>query len=409
MIYRLLRPDPAWKAIRFAVPAAVALTIVCSGVPIMAGRWMFFQIFLALLVVSGMPAQRMGPFEGMLPIAGKQIVTARVLALLALLWASCAGAAATFLALGSANAPLAWAALNSAALYSIGIVLLQTSGEEYAAPASRLVPCLVGPIALSLLLPLLPIQPAIVLAVCLVAGSSLSVRFLRSLPSTFQMPAGDSLPAFSIPFPTFAWRVALPWKEVFAIPAAFLVGYSSRWSLAPFCVLAVPAIVRSSLWLQVLPISRRALLWMALLPAMAAYLAGACAGYRSVPPDWSHPAEPHSTNWVPWDFYRTVPEGLPIVAPWGETAAPPAMQVRAIVYVSKNILQPLLVGARKQPAVLRLAIPPRHAGGLWPGDSASGNRGRAAGRPAPFDAPAAHADPHYRIRRRAVVDHRAAE
>jgi hypothetical protein len=284
MIYQLIRRDAAWKLMPWLALATAALW--ASPLPI--GQ---FGAMIAMMGLFGaMPQQRASRFEAGLPIEARDLLLARMLSLMALIWIpAIAGAAGIVLAKGlSAQAakPLA-----VAALCTLTAAVAQTAWlKELAGPKWTLFPMFMlvpvtGMLIMEHPVPLVP-------PLCALAGVGLFVRAWIAVPRTFQL-SGTGLKSSGAagqakriaPLAAFRWapvvRSVCSWQYVFFVTMMGFQTASGQWLLAPFWLLIVWLGARTKIrWLWALPVGRRTLLWTQMGPILAAHALGYLASFR---------------------------------------------------------------------------------------------------------------------------------
>jgi hypothetical protein len=274
MLGVLLDREPGWEFAPFApVLAAVVWPIVCMLAPDLA--WALFGVFCGN-VGAGSGRQRATAFEAALPIPGRQLVAARLLTTFALLWPATLVTIGESLALKRPNdAPLL---LAFAAVMSLMVLLEQSFRVREAST-----PKWYGLVMFCLVFaPLFLFPPpdrhwGALLIVCLAASAALLVSLWFRVPDSFQIAPARPMRAsrFALPCPHWqrTWRPAWRsfanvrvWSTLFLAWLAAKLGMSLVLG-AGLVPLALSTCRRVE-WLLVLPVSRRRLLFMTLLPVL---------------------------------------------------------------------------------------------------------------------------------------------
>ena len=276
---RELLDREGWKgAPVFAVLAAVLWPIVCiwgDGLVVAA-----FAMLSGIMAIFGV-TQRATAFEAALPIPGRQLVAARLLAMLAVF-----GLPALVMAIETLifrgwedTFPLLdlWA-------FSMSLVLAGQSIRirEIKAPSWTMLVAAGAYFGLAFDPGFLP-HGALVLGICLAAIAILIARLWMGVPDCFQLAPANPVRArrFALRRPSWlrtgspvwwlAWRSTLAWGNLFIGPLAVWL-----WGSWGFSLLAGPLAAKPGLsacqrleWLCVLPISRRRLLPMVMIPWLA--------------------------------------------------------------------------------------------------------------------------------------------
>lgn len=345
MLGVLLAREQGWQFAPFAVLlAAAAWPLVCMLAPDLA--WALFGIFGGNVAAGG-SRPRVTAFEAALPIPGRQLVAARLLTTFALLWPATLVMIGESLALKRPNdAPLL---LAFSALWSM-VVLAEQSFRmrEASTPRWYGIAVLVLVFSPLFLVAKLDRHWEALLIVCLAACAALLVRLWFRVPDGFQIAPANPTRArrFALRRPHWqrTWRPA--WRSfadvrvwstlLFAwIPAK--LGMSLL--LGALSVLPALGTCRRVEWLLVLPVSRRRLLLMTLLPVLciligtisvtghfkaAANQPAVSTGYSDV---WQEkpPAGSGTPNvLVPATFWHWAWgwEAPVIQSPWGEKTEP---------------------------------------------------------------------------------------
>jgi hypothetical protein len=294
MIRELVSRDPAWRATRWSALLSAA------GWPVpQIIQFGPFVIFMALF--GAFPNRRATAFEAGLPIMGRDLVLARTVAFLLMIWISVfAGVAGLLLVKGSAT-PVG-PVLAAGALCTLGAGICQSfKVKELAAPQWIMFPLWMlppwaGPQVVDRTGAILP-------ASCLLIGAALLARAWLAAPRSFELaPAeasGSAAPAASAALvragsgrstSAFTWapvlRSVFSWRFTFML--AFL-GFSAagEWLACTLWLVFAWLIARVQVrWLWALPLNRRALLWSLMGPIVLAEGLGYGAGLfgRHAPP-----------------------------------------------------------------------------------------------------------------------------
>jgi hypothetical protein len=294
MIYQLIRRDPAWKA----TPWIALLSAVAWACPPPIGQ---FGAFIAMMgLFSGMPHRRATRFEAGLPIEARDLLLARTLSLMAVVWIpALSGAAGIVIVRGFST--LAAKPLAVGALCTLMAAVAQTAWlKELAGPQWILYP-------LFMLLPVagpLVVDHPLVPPLCALAGVGLIVWAWVAVPRSFQLSSAGfktyrTAGQARRPAPLAAfrwapvWRSVCSWQYVFFVTMMGFQTLGGQWLLTPFCLLMAWLGSRTKTrWLWALPIGRRALLWTMTGPILAAQVLGYLASFRAhrhAPPPVSDP------------------------------------------------------------------------------------------------------------------------
>ena len=287
MLRELLERDPAWKVSpALAIMAAVAWPFMTTASG--ADPMMFACLCLAFLLF-GRFYQRATAFEAGLPIPGRALVAARLLVLLSLLWLP------ALLMMGETLLLRGWKEaiplLELAAAGTLVVLVVQSNRIREASlppwPGYAAAVCAGFPL---ILVPGLLAHWGAVLGVCVAGSAALLARLWFAVPDGFQIAPARAARArrFAVRRPAlrrfrrpvwwpvwrlffgsvFNWRV---WWDLIMLYWLFAVGMS---------LVAGGGLVKPALsvcdrleWLLVLPVSRRRLLLMMLLPWLAVLMA----------------------------------------------------------------------------------------------------------------------------------------
>jgi hypothetical protein len=284
MIYQLIRRDPAWKA----TPWIALLSAVAWACPPPIGQ---FGKFIAMMgLFSGMPHRRASRFEAGLPIEARDLLLARTLSLMAVIWIPALLGAAGIVVVRGFSA-LAAEPLAVGALCTLMAAVAQTAWlKELAGPPRILyLPFFFLPVAGPLMVdhpvPLVP-------PLCTLAGVGLFVWAWVAVPRSFQLSsaglkANRAAGQASRPAPLAAfrwapvWRSVGSWQYVFVVTMMGLLTLGGGWLWTPFWLLFAWMGSRTKTrWLWALPVGRRALLWTIMGPILAAHVLGYLASFR---------------------------------------------------------------------------------------------------------------------------------
>jgi hypothetical protein len=283
MIYELIRRDQAWKA----TPWLALLSAVVWACPPPVGQ---FGAFIAMMgLFSGMPHRRATRFEAALPIEARDLLLARTLSLMAMVWIPALSGAAGMVVVRGFSA-LAVKPLAVGALCTLMAAVAQTAWlKELAGPQWILYPPLffipvAGPLMEEHPVPLVP-------PLCALAGVGLFVWAWVAVPRSFRL-SSTGLKAHRAagqakrPAPLAAfrwapvWRSVCSWQYVFVVTMMGFQTLGGQWLLTPFWLLIVWQGSRAKTrWLWALPVGGRALLWTIIGPILAAHVLGYLASF----------------------------------------------------------------------------------------------------------------------------------
>jgi hypothetical protein len=282
MIYELIRRDQAWKA----TPWLALLSAVVWACP---PPNLVLGVVIALMgLFVGMPHRRASRFEAGLPIEARDLLLARTLSLMAVVWIPALSGAAGIVVVRGFSA-LAAKPLAVGALCTLMAAVAQTARlKELAGPQWILYPPLFFLPAVDTLIVHYPLVPPL----CAVAGVGLFVWAWVAVPRSFQLSSAG-LKAYRAagqarrPAPLAAFRWAPVWRSVCSWQYVFLVtmvGFQTlggQWLLTPFLLMFAWQGPRTKTrWLWALPVGRRALLWTMMGPILAAHALGYLASFR---------------------------------------------------------------------------------------------------------------------------------
>ena len=376
MIYRLMQLDPTWKAVPYLILAGVLI----SSFP---QNFFEYSLFLILGTVLFCRINERAPaYQISLPISGRRIFAARMLSMLAALWAPAGGASIILAFRGSQGLVTAAALLGLTALATLMVVAVQSIRiSELEVPAPRLALWM----GLLILFPIFwqvtgkrfPSAP--VLVACLLASAVLLIRLWKHIPESFQMasrPVASQEPAAAANHAhgahahvrgsrALTWRPILrsvyPWQYFLCLPLLFFFLYTGADSpafLAMFIGMVGLHRRRIGGWLYALPVRRSALLFLFVLPLLLSLAAGYSIGMHRdrwfgeriyVLPSQAWPPTTERTNCKMWNIVPPVEFWKPaqddkapmLQAPWGETFQPPISIVQGV-----RIYNPYAVGPK---------------------------------------------------------------
>ena len=283
MIYQLIRRDPAWKVMLWLALVS-AVVWACSPPIRLFGVWIVVGC-----VFAGIPHRRASRFEAGLPIEARDLLLARTLSLMAMVWISALSGAAGILVVKGFSA-LTAKPLAVGALCTLMTAVAQTAWlKELAGPEwVSLVSFPVLPAASVLIVehpvPLVP-------PLCALAGVGLFVWAWVAVPRSFQL-TGAGVKSYQAAGqarepapPAFRWtpvvRSVCSWQYVFFVTMMGLQTAAGQWLLIPFWLLIAWQGPRMrTRWLWALPAGRRALLWTMMGPILAAHVLGYFAAFR---------------------------------------------------------------------------------------------------------------------------------
>jgi len=282
MICQLIRRDQAWKT----TPWLALLSAVAWAWPQPIGP---FGAFVAMMgLFAGMPQRRATRFEAGLPIEARDLLLARTLSLMAMVWIPALSGAAGSVVMNGFSA-LAAKPLAVGALCTLMAAVAEAAWlKELAGPQWILYPPLFFLPAVDTLIVHYPLVPPL----CALAGVGLFVWAWVAVPRSFQLSSAG-LKAYQAaaharrPAPLAAfrwapvWRSVCSWQYVFFVTMMGFQTLGGQWLLTPFLLLFVWLGPRTKTrWLWALPVGRRALLWTMMGPILAAHALGYLASFR---------------------------------------------------------------------------------------------------------------------------------
>ena len=336
MIWQLVKRDPAWRnAINYAAVSAVLCLILPRE---FVG--MFFGMVICMCCMASEAQQRATLFQVGLPIRACDLFLARILALLAGVWAPVASGAALLLLAGRPAKDAATLTAVGAAL-SVLVLVVQSSrvreiaGSEWAYIYIPITAGATWPISLF-------VPRAVVLAVCAAACPLLFWNIWRQLPLAFEVLPAKLSPQVALQGdaaePAFVWwpilRAVFPPMVLLVLPSFVFLPFSGQWLLISiFCFIPVMGAVSNLPWTLALPIRRGALLAAALLPWLTLFLLGLLLSncFAPKPAIWLERASQNRISDIrpPLEYWRT--GNAPIVqSPWGESCRPRTVRLRLL-------------------------------------------------------------------------------
>jgi hypothetical protein len=349
MILRLIQRDPAWKFTPWLTAAAVIAALLYSryGGSILGAMAGLIVVFF----MRAQPHRRVTFFEAALPIAARDLLLARFLSLMALIWLPATAVAAALLLTGNGAFPASAVAGFAAIVLTLGVILiLSTRDKEFAAPIWVTMAC---PAAAAIVLVLtLGLKHSVPIpAICGVVAVGLGALTWKRVPEAFQcVPVAVSAPRKDTgsDSPSLPWwpviRSLLPWQSAIIIPISLWWVATGMWFFAPmYMMMAYSQSQLTTRWTVALPISRRTILAMSILPVL--FLLGASAelgmltGYARQGRDLVRQGDPSHFRptgtvgvWVNPAFWQIAPGGrVPVIrAPWGEGFQPEPVRLLSL-------------------------------------------------------------------------------
>ncbi|MGA3096309.1 MAG: hypothetical protein ABSF25_07635 [Bryobacteraceae bacterium] len=286
MIYELVKRDQAWKAMPWFVLAGVVVSLCPSPV----SEFGVVGVVMGLFFLAATPLRATRFYAG-LPIGGRDLVLARALSIMAMVWLPALAAAAAAAAFSRPSLAVA-GALVVAALCTLAAGLVQSIRvRELAAPKWTQPLFLILTAEASLFL----VQyraTALIPASCALAGIALLARTWSVAPKSFELapakPRGGDGPArvaspAGVASPRLVWLPVL--RSVFTaqywVMGVFLVfgAFVGQWLALCLCILILWGMARqNTLWLRPLPIRPSALLITMTAPILLALAAGYFGG-----------------------------------------------------------------------------------------------------------------------------------
>ena len=339
MIYQLFQRDPAWRTARWAIPI-----IALAGIPHRSNG-----VTGALMAVTGLNAAlashglfRATLFHAALPVSGRQLFQARLLACLTLATGPLFAAALVHLLIDPAGLPVAISFLAMGAVLAFLTLFALSLKIDRFSPPARLSSTLIWTSVVAL--PLIYWQAAAwpvlfaALAACLIRWVTISPRIPKCFQAAPLEPAesetrsthspvrASSYACWALIRASISWQAWMMAAVVLILPSPFfgvLFGFG------------IPNTTRvRARWLTGLPVSPRALLALMLLPYLVPLAVGyAVAGNFGLASDrfprLSAIPRYGSTIEVPLEYWRHAPAGIApeIQAPWGESFHPPVTSI----------------------------------------------------------------------------------
>ncbi|MBZ5726597.1 MAG: hypothetical protein LAP87_16550 [Acidobacteriia bacterium] len=351
MMINLIKRDPAWHMMLISTAVTAVLVLFA---PAGYNRENVFLLETTLALGCGMsaaPHRRATLFEAALPIAGRRLYLARVLSLEAMVWLPVLAGLLVMQFL-KPDLSLAPPLVEAASIANLAILLpLAVRVRELACPKwpRVLVIGLVysfGVVAWDLL------APGVVVAACALASAAVFLKTWAAAPQSFQVAPFEAVDSLAIPQstqtpPLLAWRPILrsafwslsPLYFLLMLPMAMFGSWFLFYGI--FLIQGVSQSRQRTRWLYGLPLSYRALLWIALAPTLVPLIGGVAAGMLLGSParsDSTLTAGPKHQSGkdidVALEFWRRAPADLPpaIRAPWGETVRPTTWSVAGVTF-----------------------------------------------------------------------------
>jgi hypothetical protein len=347
VIAQLMRREPLWM-----VGTGIVVAALWGGlIPAEAQQPSAVALLPALLLGGG--NRRATLFDAALPIRGRTLFTARLLFLLATIWLPVCAAAAMLLARGQAEAAAGFCA-SAMVITLAGVFGLTARIQEFDSGFSRVVFFVVAIIAI--IVPVLWEGNAgtVLLVSGLLAAWRLAQVWPR-IPEGFQAAPIEPRRAL-VEKQTRAFgggwlsilplvRAAMPRLVVVMLVMVAFQGLMGSWTYGVVASFGLPSMARrASRWLWGLPISRRTLLAITVVPYLATMAGSFAVGawLRVFDRGRETPVVMYdqSTRHVEcWRFVRgTV---APVVqAPWGETAHPEGTRLLGGVAYNPFVVMP---------------------------------------------------------------------
>jgi hypothetical protein len=344
MIWQLLRREPRWLVLAGMLASLVWAVELPSGegVPVMA------TTISGMMLLGAGVGRRATLFEAALPIPAPALFTARLLFFLAVIWAPLLTLIAIVPRGGLAEALAAGAILSLAAVFC-----LTARVEEFASPIPRTVLIAAGAIMIGLLQAWSG-HAAVIALVCAVAAAARLIVVWPRIPAGFQAAAiepraargaGRRVTPVRLLTVLPVLRSALPSIVLVMLGVIVLQGIVGGWTYGVIAGIGMPGVARrASRWMWALPISRRTLLALTVLPYVLAIAGGFALG-AWLQPVGGKPPYPVSRydeggRYADcWRFARGVP--VPVtVAPWGETAEPDVARFPGFVLYNPFAVRP---------------------------------------------------------------------
>lgn len=349
MLYQLIKRDPAWRlapklvlACAILAPAIALYNLTLEAVIPCVG-------LMPLLAMYTKPHQRCTFFEATLPLRAKDLYLARVLSLLALCWLPIGVGVIGIVAATGDVRTVSRYLLELGGLFSLfSLILLSARPREFASPPSLTLVlsisfCALIVLVVRLMWPDEP-DPVVVFVLCAAASAVLFTITWTALPASFQVQekvaAAPSAPKSGRSFLPRSWAPVVrsigTWRSVLYLFTRPYLVVITNGLIAPVFMLSIGETYATLRWLTALPVSRRKLLLLSLLPAMTVVLSGlaiaALIPENSVFPDvqltifqcgsdsrlFDARGRCLSVNLAYWNWSIGNPK-TSISAPWGET------------------------------------------------------------------------------------------
>ncbi|HUP03374.1 MAG TPA: hypothetical protein VMU19_05265, partial [Bryobacteraceae bacterium] len=291
MIYQLIRRDPAWKATPwFALVSAV----VWAGASPMFN---FGVLTLVIGLIGGTPNRRASRFQAGLPIEARDLLLARALSLMAIVWVPALSGTAGIVAVKGFSAlaakPLAVAALCTLmAATAQAAWLKELAGPQWALFSLFMLFVFAATLTVQHPVPLVP-------PLCALAGVGLFGWARVAVPRSFQLSSAgvktyQAAGRHTGTGPLAAFRWAPVFRSVYSLKYLCFLTFVSfqvatgTWLFTTFWLLVAWLPLRPrTRWLWALPVGRRTLLWTMMGPLLAAHALGYLASFlthRHAPP-----------------------------------------------------------------------------------------------------------------------------
>ncbi|HWC96539.1 MAG TPA: hypothetical protein VG456_07315 [Candidatus Sulfopaludibacter sp.] len=349
MILQFLKRDPAWQITPWLAAAAAA---VCHSA--FHASWMPLTLIGPVYLVTYMrtrPHQRVTFFEAALPVSGRQLFLARCLALLGMIWLPAAACISVFLVAGETQW-LPYVLLIALPLTVAVLTTLSVRIREFAAPGWLTMFCPVT--ALCAMIPLVSLkEPLLVILACTAASVLLSAFAWRSAPEVFQsasMAMAEPQRTARAGAPSLPWwpvlRSLAPWQTAIFVPVSLIWVATGDWIFAPMYLMMAYSQTRvTTRWTQALPISRRTILCLSVIPLLMVLAVGAevgmLTGLAQKSSDLIRLGDQGDFRLqgavdvvVNVAFWERAPGGkIPVIrAPWGETYQPKPKHVLGLTF-----------------------------------------------------------------------------
>ncbi len=350
LLFPLMRRDPIWRFMPFAVLAGFGALALDLKSPALQGgiAGIVGSLYMAFLGQARIH-ERASTFEAALPIDGRDLLRARLASLLLFLWLPVAVALLVCLWFGPAQAVrLAWPLGSAAMAASATVVLLQLYGlprigvakaVALAAWLSVLVIC----IAVAFLVHPEPGATSPLLGLAAI-GLLIAAGAFRAWPksslalqlSPVELQRADLPASAATTGDPGSWVVLL--RSLLNTQTTVWFGFAAFYPLLnnfvmPLCFVPgyVTGAYMSLRWMFPLPISRRRILGVILLPFLALYAISAMVNLTwGIGSDGDQAIDPRPAGLrlaSPWWKHVAAGETPVVQAPWGETHSPQIKRV----------------------------------------------------------------------------------